>query len=141
MEKETHPEIDMKDDNGFKTLDIHSILNEEKEIDLFDMDIDFLNDNEEKKSEIHESINNKKNIEESDRPQVSIINDEFDQFQEELSIRNKRLKHFVSLRVDNETINELEGMLKDLATIVIFIKFAIDIIISIYKQKICILTP
>ena len=50
---------------------------------------------------------------EESTPSMSDINDEFDKFQEDLSVREKRLKTFVRFEIDDELFNiidELNGI-------------------------------
>ena len=43
-------------------------------------------------------------------PAVSNINDEFDRFQEDLCVREKRLKTFVRFEIDDDLFNVIEEL-------------------------------
>ena len=111
-EKHPHPVNDTKHDNEYSNLVIDEIPNEETEINLYDLNIDFWGDGDEEILETSESESEPDNQEES-TPSMSDINDEFDKFQEDLSVREKRLKTFVRFEIDDELFNlidELNGI-------------------------------
>ena len=114
LEKESSYDSDTKNDKEGNTLDISDTYSSEEKVSCYEWDIELL-DTEDKIT--HETCLKDRNEPTSGEISVSVINDEFDQFQEELRVREKRLKNFVSLRVDDDTINELEGMLKEMGGI------------------------
>ena len=110
MEKQPHPDYETKYDNEFELLEFDEILNEETEGALYGFDRDFLGNEPKQILETDEYGNQHENQDESDMPAVSNINDEFDRFQEDLCVREKRLKTFVRFEIDDDLFNVIEEL-------------------------------
>ena len=110
MEKQPHLDYETKYDNEFELLEFDEILNEETECALYGFDRDFLENEPEQILETDEYGNQHENQDESIMPSVSNINDEFDRFQEDLCVREKRLKTFVRFEIDDDLFNVIEEL-------------------------------
>lgn len=108
LEKESSYDSGTKNDSEENTSDIDNIFGvEDEKVSCYEWNIELF-DTEDKIT--YKTCLKDRNETTSEEIPVSAINDEFDQFQEELRIREKRLKNFVTFTVDDELLRLVEEL-------------------------------